>query len=494
MRRLRSDDSSSLTIKLALISPTSERGYNAPFPAIHWLNDDILLGIFNCYRLDEKNDWNDRLGWRNLSQVCQRWRYLIYECSSHLGMHIKCTNDSPMVNTLDHLPLLPLFVHYDYWLRPASTILEQDELGIYHILQLHGRIHHIELSLLPSILHEAVAFMDGNFPILEHLSLSCSFSPNSEHRLPLTLPKAFLAPNLLHLTLSGIGLPNRLRVLTSTVSLVTLTLSNIQTSSYFRPRLLVARLQSLPLLEELAIGFSIPIPRPSTERELLGEKGAPTTLPNLKTLSFYGVGAYLESLVAQIRAPLLEQLEIWLFNQIALVLPHLFYLINNTKVFKLSGATVGFHHDEVSISTVHDHWRGSRGIPFFLCVRCKPLDWQIDCAAQICHALISMLSGVEELWFVIDYKEIPTEIRNGGIDSATWHDLLRSFIGVKKLCIYNVLLEELSRALQVAEIGPDPEFLPNLQSITARDNYFTSFIDTRQVMGRPVQFERLRYP
>ena len=283
-------------------------------------------------------------------------------------------------------------------------------------------------------------------------------------------------------------------MLTSTVSLVTLTLSNIQTSSYFRPRLLVARLQSLPLLEELTIGFSIPIPRPSTERELLGENGAPTTLPNLKTLSFYGVGAYLESLVAQIRAPLLEQLEIWLFNQIALVLPHLFYLINNTKVFKLSGATVGFHHDEVSISTVHDHWRGSTGIPFFLCVRCKPLDWQIDCAAQICHALISMLSGVEELWFVIDYKEIPTEIRNGGIDSATWHDLLRSFIGVKKLCIYNVLLEELSRALQVTEIGSDPEFLPNLQSITAKDNHFTSFIDTRQVMGRPVQFERLRCP
>ena len=143
------------------------------------------------------------------------------------------------------------------------------------------------------------------------------------------------------------------------------------------------------------------------------------------------------------------------------------------------------------MSTVHDHGLGQ--MPFTLRVRCKPLDWQIDCAAQICHALIPTLSGVEELRPVIDYWEIPTEMRNGAIDSATWHDLLRSFIGVKKLYIYNVLLEELSRALQVDEVGSDPSFLPNLQSIYAKDNLFTSFIDTRQVVGRPVQFEGYRW-
>ena len=238
-----------------------------PLPATHWLNDDILLGIFNCYRLDEEDDWNDRLGWRNLSQVCQRWRHLIYECSSHLGMHIKCTNGSPMVNTLDHLPLLPLFVYYSSQYL-ASTVPKQDELGIYHTLRLHGRICHLELALSPSISHKVLALMNDNFPILEHLSVSCSFSLDSRHRLPLTLPKTFLAPNLRHLTLFGIGLSKRLRVLTSTVSLVTLNLSNIQTSSYFRPRLLAARLRSLSLLEELTVTFSIPIPRPSTEREL----------------------------------------------------------------------------------------------------------------------------------------------------------------------------------------------------------------------------------
>ena len=488
MRRLRSDDSSSLIIQLVLPSSTCEKGYNVPYPAVYRLDNDILLGIFNCYRLDEKNGWNDRLGWLNLSQVCQRWRYLIYECSSHLGMHIKCTNGNPVVNTLDHLPLLPLFVHYDYWLRSASTILEQNELGIYHTLRLHSRICHIKLDLPSSILHKALAFMDQNFPILEHLYLSGPFSPDSGHRLPLTLPKAFLAPNLLHLTLSGIGFPKRLRVLTSTVSLVTLTLSNIQTSSYFRPRLLVARLRSLPLLEQLFIGFSIPIPRPSTERELLGEQGAPITLPSLKILDFHGVGAYLEYLVAQIRVPLLEKLYIRLFNQIALLLPHLFYLINNTKVFKRSSATVSFHHDQVFVSTtVHDHDFGR--ISFLLSVMCKPLDWQIDCAAQICRALIPTLSCVEILSLYHANDVIPTEMRNGAIDSVTWHDFFRMFIGVKILNIDDALLEELSHALQVDEVGSDPGFLPNVQSIRARHNLFTSFIDTRQVVGRPVQFE-----
>ena len=370
------------------------------------------------------------------------------------------------------------------------TVPKQDELGMYHTLQLHHRILRIDLDLPPSILRKVLALMDENFPILEHLSLSCSFSADSGHCLPLTPPKAFLAPSLLHLTLYDIGLPKRLRLLTSTASLVTLTLSNIQTSSYFRPRLLVARLRSLPLLEELSIGFSIPIPRPSTERELLGEQGTPITLHSLKTLWFRGVGAYLESLVAQIRIPLLEQLHIILFNQIALVLPHLFYLINITNVFKFSSATVGLHRDEVCISTFHGLERTS----FYLCVRCKPLDWQIDCAAQICDALIPTLSGVEKLSLLraVGYEEVPTEMWNGDIDSASWHDLLRTFIGVKNLHIYDTLSEELSSVLQVGEVGSEPGFLPNLRSIHAQRNLFTSFIDARQGVGLPVQFKR--YP
>ena len=390
-----------------------------------------------------------------------------------------------MLNRLDHLPPLPLFIDY----RPGygvTILTEQDELAICHALRLHDRVYHIELELPPSILRKVFVLLDGQFPILEHLSLT--FSATSENCLPpFILPKTFLASNLRHLALpTSITPPRRLHLLTPTVSLVTLALSEIQTSSYFRPRLLVARLSSLLLLEELCIEFSTPIPRPSTEAELLGEQRAPITLPSLKVLQFKGVGAYLECLVAQIRAPLLEQLRITLFNQIAFALSHLSDLIKTAQTYPQRVAWIDFNRDEVSITTDR---RGLPSLAFFqLQVICKPLDWQIDCAAQICHALIPALSGVERLRLNYHNTKIPTEWQIGEIDGTTWHELLRSFIGAKELYIHDALLEELSLVLKVGEVGLDPGFLPNLRSITAKDNLFALFIDTRRVAGRPVRF------
>jgi hypothetical protein len=80
------------------------------------------------------------------------------------------------------------------------------------------------------------------------------------------------------------------------------------------------------------------------------------------------------------------------------------------------------------------------------------------------------------------------EWQNGAIDATTWHELLRSFIVVKGLHTHKGIWEELSRALQVDKVGSDPGFLPNLRSITAADNLFTSFIDTRRVVGHHVEF------
>ena len=386
---------------------------------------------------------------------------------------------------------MPLFVNYGHT-RSGVTLTKQDESGIYHALLLHGRAcRHIDLNLSPSILHKVFGLLDKQFPILEHLSLV--FSTISENSLLLTLPKAFLAPNLRHLTLPSVSPPRRLQFLTSTLSLVTLELSHIEASSYFRPRLLVARLQSLPQLMELSIEFSTPIPRPSTEKELLGEKRLPVTLPSLKILWFRGVSAYLESFVAQIRVPLLRRLDITLFNQIAFALPHLSHLISITQAFKLPSAAVGFFRNAVCVTTLHHGSGWSERGPFNFRVMCNQLDWQIDCAAQICHALIHALSDLERLGLIHYHTKIPTEWQNGAVDSSTWHELLRSFIGVKELYIYKALLEELSHALQDDEVGLEPGFLPNLRSIHASNNQFTAFLDTRTVVGRPVYFSSRWY-
>ena len=155
--------------------------------------------------------------------------------------------------------------------------------------------------------------------MLEHLSIASS----TEEDKKLVLPKTFLAPNLRHLTLLGIDISERLRFLSYTVSLVTLVLTNTRASGYFLPRTLVAHLWSLHQLEELTIGFSLPIPRPGAERELSFKLATPVTLPNLKRLMFQGVSAYLKGLVAQIRAPLLERLEITFFksNRLCITAP-----------------------------------------------------------------------------------------------------------------------------------------------------------------------------
>ena len=409
-------------------------------------------------------------------------------------MYIECSNGSPIASTLDHIPPLPLFVNYGdskVSCRGKMSPPGQDELGIHHALRLHDRIRYIQLSLPSSISHKVLALLDKHFPILEHLSLCFQFS--AKNNTALTLPKAFLAPNLRHLSLVGIGLPKRLQLFTSTVSLVTLNLCEIETSSFIGPRLLVARLQDLTQLKELFIDFSIPIPRPSTERRLLGERGAPVTLPSLKKLRFKGVGAYLECLVAQIRAPLLERLEITLYNQIVFALPRLSHFINISEGIKPSLARAFFSCDGVSVTTTFHNSRGLGG-PFHLHMMCKSLDWQIDCAAQICNELIQAISCVEEFRLECPYDfQIPTALQDGAIDGTTWHELLRSFVSMKELHISRGLTGEVSRALQMDEVGLDPGFLPNLQSINVLDNLYTSFIETRQVVGRPVQFLRRPY-
>jgi hypothetical protein len=447
-------------------------------------------------------------------------------------MHIICTNGTPIVETLDHLPPMPLLINYRYAIltsgllvhdelginhrtpimdlqehlsptsfyidhrRLVATVSTQDELGMCHALVLRDRVRSIILHLPPLILHKVLMLMGEAFPILEQLSLSFIF--DEDEVIPvLVLPQTFLSPNLRHLTLLGVCLPKGLSSLSFTVSLVTLTITNIRASGYFCPRQLVARLRFLPQLEGLSIGFSVPIPRPSAEMEPLGEQGPPVTLPNLKTLVFKGVSTYLERLVAQIRAPLLQRLDITFFDQIAFALPHLSHFSSTIGGLKPT-AMVRFQSDRVLI--IGDHYYNTQQYEydgrFVMRVMCASFDWQIDCAAQICSALMPTLSVAEKL--TLDYLlMMPTEWQNGEVDGTTWHDLLRSFIGLKELHISNSLSEELSRALQVDEIGSDPAFLPALQELVSEfdelngASLFGSFIHARQVADRPV---RLSFP
>jgi hypothetical protein len=398
-------------------------------------------------------------------------------------MYIQCTNGTPIVGILNHLPPLPFFIDYQ---DTTAPITPQDELAIGQALLLCDHVRHIDLRLLPLTLHTFLLLMNEPFSMLEYLSLSYQNMgyPN------FVLPKTFLAPNLHHLSLVVIDIPKRLQFLTSTVSLITLVLTDIQIPGSFLPRLLAARLQSLPQLEIFSIGFADPIPRPCAQRELLSKLGATVTLPNLKHLTYQGVSAYLECLVAQISTPLLQRLEITLFNQIAFELPHLSHFTNIIEGLKLPIAKVSFRHNTVSVITDHHKLQQYDG-GISLHVICRQMDWQIDCAVQICNGLMHMLNGVENLRLIFYEEMMPTKWEDGKIDGTTWHDLLRVFVGVKELHICTALSQELSRALQ-ANVGSNLGFLHSLQEIVSEfegsdaENLFSSFIRACQIVGNPV--------
>jgi hypothetical protein len=184
--------------------------------------------------------------WCNITNVCQRWRHLVHTSAFHLGVQILCTHGAPMVDTLDHLPPIPISIDYswtDLVIDLAPAVIAQDEIRIYRTLQLRDRICSIKLRHSHPTLDRILMVMNSSFPILEHLYLS------SQSTVTVTLPQTFLAPNLRCLALFGVGLPKRLRILPSLVSLVTLRLEDIRASGYTRPRLLVTRLQYLPRLE-----------------------------------------------------------------------------------------------------------------------------------------------------------------------------------------------------------------------------------------------------
>jgi hypothetical protein len=335
--------------------------------------------------------------------------------------------------------------------------------------------------------------MNKRFPKLEDLSVSST----TAEEMSLVLPKTLQAPNLRRLTLYGVDLPIGPSLLTSTTGLSTLSLTHIRYSRYVRPQYLVTQLQGLPHLEELSIGFTSPVSLSNSEglgEEPLSALTPPVTQltqPSLRRLTFRGVDDYLDDLVARINTPLLEQLDLTLLFDPAFTLTNLTKFIHRTKGFGFLVSRVSFNKDGPSIDLCHYEQRGIKKISIH--VDCKPLDWQIDSATQVCSALGKIMSAVEDLTLDLDVDGMPSDWENSTLDSMLWHELLLPFIGVKKLHIGSSLTLELSEALQPDAGGLVRELLPQLQELEVQleidhaKQAFSAFIETRESgVGRPV--------
>ena len=455
------------------------------YTQIHDLDDDSLLQIFSCYRLEDEDNWYLRLSWRKLVQVCRRWRYLTYQSWSYMDMCLLVTNNALSMDPPSHLPHLPLVI---VCLDRTKTVTRNGEDSIHLGLRQCGRVRRVFLRAPTSSLRVWLEPMNEHFPGLRDLSL---FSTTTEE-MCLVLPELLQAPDLRHLSLHGVGLPKGLSLLSSIVSLSTLSLTYIRGSCYFPPGHLVTQLQGLPYLEELSVGFAMPIPLPNSERNLFSSPTPPVMLHTLRRLTFRGKDDYLDDLVAHINTPLLKRLDLTLLFDLAFTLVNLTEFIHRTKGFVCLVARVIFYEDGASIDTGTNYHEQDIG-KLSLYVNCESLDWKIHSATQVCSALEKVLSSVEELTLDLDVDEMPSDWKNT-LDDKPWNDLLLSFIGVKKLHIGPSLTLENSQVLESLEGALVPDLLPKLEELEVplalefglAPTAFSMFVKTRESMGRPV--------
>ena len=483
------------------LSNTRPTGYRSSSTLVHLLDDDSLLVVFSFCRpviLDETEADNWRIlgggkwirerWWYTLIRVCRRWRYLVLESAYHLRVSLVCARGTPVADMLAHSPPIPLIIdHFDEY----QDLSAEDQEGVILALHHRDRVRRIRLVNPVQILQKLIAVLDGEFPVLEHMYVRDHQNEERtiEHITNLTLPESFRAPNLRRLVLTNFAFPIESPSLTTTVNLVTLSLNDIPSSTYFHPDALLQRLLLMPQLETLGIGFNRHNPSRDDEMELLRTPiKTPITLPNLRWLGFGGTCAYSEALLSWVTAPLLERLQVCLSDGTIYSVPRLRQFMSTAQNLRFKTVTFTFFEEWLQVAA-YPH-EGVKLVTLHMELGGRHLDWQVISAAHVFQALKTIFTAVEHLDIEYGRHNISSEWNNEA-DSIHWREFIGSFGHVKTLFVDGELVGQLSRALQPGEEESPTGLLPELQelSYSARGtspDAFTPFIDARQKAGRPV--------
>ena len=390
---------------------------------------------------------------------------------------------------LAHSPRLPLILDY---LDQNHDLTAEDEEGIFLALRHRDRVRRIRLRMSVLKLQKLVNALDGEFPILEYLYVMPQQYRRPllvGHDVSLILPETFRAPHLCRLLLSRFAVPIGSPLLRTMENLVTLSLSLIPPSAYFRPNALLQRLSLMPQLETFGIAFNSYYPSRDVEREWLRMPiKARVTLPNLRWLGFKGTSAYLETLLPRLTIPLLEKLQVYFFNQLSYPITHLQRLMSTAGNLRLNTITLTFRKEHLFVMA-YPH-KEAKMLTLSMELSGRHLDWQVASTAQVFRTLGTVFFAVEHLALKYDRHLISSEW-NDEADRTQWRDLLGLFVNVKTLVVDGELGGQLSHALRPVEGESPTELLPVLQelsysSMVSSLNAFTPSVDARQKAGRPV--------
>ena len=446
------------------------------------LPDEILLAIFDFY---VKVYWETKREiekWQSLVHVCRRWRSIVFRSPCRLDLQLAGTPDTPVRETLEVWPALPLFVKLNA--DPEQTEGLDNTIAI---LEHSDRVYHIELTVDASSLEIVLAAMQVPFPELTHLELT-------SYQSYAALPDSFLggsAPRLRYLCMMGIPFPGLPKLLLSATQLVRLHLCDIPHSGSISPEAMAIVLSTLTRLESFQLEFQSPRSHP----DLASRRPPPLTcsiVSALTELNFYGVNEYFDDLVAHIDAPRLDELHIGFFDQIVFnPLQFIRFISRTPKLNALEKASVQFLDSLVFVKLSS----GSRMLK--VVITCEELVRQISSLKQLFSSSLPPLSTCEDLHISVSLYGKPWR---DIIESTLWLELLRPFIAVKNLYLSEKITQCIMPTLQELVGNRTTEVLPNLEHIFLKKFHLSGpyqevimrFVDARKVTNHPVTVSRLQ--
>jgi len=456
------------------------------------LPDDMLLEIFHLY----VNDKGARITkWHTLVRVCQRWRGIVFASPHHLNLRLEYKGKILWEKTLDTWPDFPVVIsdknlrshsHFDRRWSNIAAALDS---------RYHDRIFEIELSKIPdSHLETIAAAMQKPFPALTKLILSVQGDTD------LVIPNSLLGGPVPRLHTIGLRRCSSLgmqKLLLSAKDLVTLSLEEIPDSGYISPDAVATAISVMTRLKSLHLGFGPSQSRPDPESQRPPPL-TPTVLLALTQLTFKGVHEYLESLMTQIDAPLLENLFITFFKSTDPIFsaPQLHRFVSQIEAFKtFRRAKVfgGYDSMTCTLSPRGDPVEPSMQLSLKIC--CRRVDWQLSSLAQVCSWSLSPISVVEEL--EIEVRSLSSSRPRGDDmepESIRWLELLRPFTAVKNLTLSPSVTSRVCRALKEIAGERVTEVLPRLENLFLYDGYplegsrkaIKIFVAARRRSGHPV--------
>lgn len=312
------------------------------------LPDDILLDIFDFYRIDSFHyPWI----WLPLVHVCRRWRQIVFASLCRLDLQFLCNPRTRVRELLDLLPpAMPIMVcnccspQTQQYPTPSA---DEDGSQVITALEQRERVWWIHLQdMSSSLLETIVKTMQETFPTLKQLRLSV------DDEIAPVLPEEFLggsAPSLETLWLRGISFSELPKLLLTMNGLVQLRLERIPDSGYMSPEAMVTALSTCAKLELLIVELEPGDPHPDLTSEGITSISR-VFLPALTFFSFTGNGIYFNNFVPRIESPSLRLNDHILHDTNITVNRDVFYEVYLTS----SGISLRYHCQLTNLVPVED--------------------------------------------------------------------------------------------------------------------------------------------